>query len=398
MSRSWKFPLILLSSSQALSQSISVFIMTLSSLAGAHLSPDPALATLPVAAVILGTLAGLFPLARWMAHNGRRSGFRLGVFIGALGALLAVGGLAIASPWVFAAGHFLMGIQQGGFQYLRFTASEIVPEQHRSRGISLVLAGGIVAAFLGPWLAHFSRSIGVDIPYGLAYGPLVGLYGILILNFVFMPVLEESSPLLKQTMELRKPRSLLRIIRQPAYLQALLGSIVGYALMILLMTATPLAMDHGGHSSQDISWVIQWHVLGMFVPSFFTGSLIKRLGHRSILALGILAILIDVLAAIFLKGLWSYWVSLVLLGIGWNFLYIASTSRLTGTYRPEEKEKTQAAHDIVVFTVNTLATYSAAILLKSLGWITIHLWVLPLLMVTAVLILIPHIKKEGNQK
>jgi len=394
MIRSWKVPLGLLSTSQAVSQSISVFIMTLSSLAGAYLSPDSALATIPIAAVVLGTLIGLFPLARWMAWKGRRSGFRLGIGLGLFGALLSMFGLSTRSIWVFSIGHLFIGLQQGAFQYLRFTASEIVPESHRSRGISLVMAGGVFAAFLGPWLAYSSRNLGIELNFGLAYGPLVALYIILVLIFAFMPSLNPTTKDKTETVFNRAARPLWDIIRQPAYLQALLGSAVGYALMILLMTATPLAMNHAGHSSQEISWIIQWHVLGMFVPSFFTGSLIKRFGHRPILALGIIAIGVDILAALFLQGIWSFWTSLLLLGIGWNFLYIGSTSRLTTCYRPEEKEKAQACHDIIVFSVNTLATYSAASLLTKLGWLQMHVWVLPLLALTAIGIMLPHPKKQ----
>jgi MFS family permease len=349
--------------------------------------------------VVLGTLIGLFPFAQWMAWNGRRSGFRLGIGLGLFGSVLAMVCLSTSSFWLFSSGHLFIGLQQGAFQYLRFTASEIVPENHRSRGISLVMAGGVIAAFLGPWLAYYSRGLGIDLNFGLAYGPLVVLYLVLVLIFAFMPGLNLVLNDKANTASSPKARPLWEIIRQPAYLQALLGSAIGYALMILLMTATPLAMDHEGHSSQDISWIIQWHVLGMFVPSFFTGSLIKRFGHRPILTLGIVAIVIDIIAALFLQGLWSFWASLLLLGIGWNFLYITSTSSLTRCYRPEEKEKAQAAHDIVVFSVNTVATYGAASLLTNLGWVGLHAWTIPLLALTALGILLPlqHMKKKNTK-
>lgn len=394
MIRSWKLALGLLSTSQAVSQSISVFIMTLSSLAGAYLSPGTALATIPIAAVVLGTLIGLFPSAKWMQWKGRRSGFRLGSGFGLFGAFLSMVGLNTTNIWLFSMGHLFMGLQQGAFQYLRFTASEVVPESQRSRGISLVMAGGVVAAFLGPWLAYFSRSLGIELNFGLAYGPLVILYLVLVLIFAFIPDLNpaQEGKIKPETTPFARP--LWVIIRQPEYVQSLLGSTIAYALMILLMTATPLAMNHAGHSSHEISWIIQWHVLGMFVPSFFTGGLIKRFGHRPILSLGILAIAVDIFAALLLQGLWSYWASLLLLGIGWNFLYIASTSRLTSCYQPEEKEKAQAAHDIVVFSVNTLATYSAASLLGNLGWVQLHAWVIPLLVLTALGVLLPLQKKN----
>jgi len=388
----WKKSLALLSGAQAISQSVSVFIMTLSSIAGAFLSTDSRMVTIPVAAVILGTLLGLFPSAAWMAVKGRRSGFRIGTAFGLLGALIVVLGLSQRNIWVFAAGHLFIGFQQGAFQYLRFAAGETVPITHKSKGISLVLAGGVIAAFLGPWIAHWSRSQGLETLWGLAYGPLLILYSFMILIFVFLPELSSQGPHPLNGTTKRPPRKLRFIITQLPYLQALLGSVVGYAIMILLMTATPLSMGHSGHSSADTSWVIQWHVLGMFVPSFFTGSLIKKFGHRPILLLGILALGADALTVLLLPGLWGYWLSLTLLGIGWNFLYIASTSRLTGTYRPEEKEKAQAFHDVVVFTINVAATYAAAHLLKVLGWETLHLGMIPMVIISGAFILWPRKK------
>ncbi|NNM67568.1 MAG: MFS transporter [Spirochaetales bacterium] len=364
--------------------------MTLSGVAGAVLATDSTLATLPIAAVVFGTLVGLIPLARWMSLKGRRSGFRLGVGLGTLGAILALSGLAVDNFWLFTAGHFFIGLQQGAFQYLRFAAGELVPEKHRSRGISLVLAGGVIAAFLGPWLAFLGRSMGLKSMLGLAYAPILILYAVLVILFVLTPELSSATHVKTSNVQSAPARNLMAIMGQPVYLQSLAGSAIGYALMIFMMTATPLAMQKAGFNSGQTSWIIQWHVLGMFIPSFFTGNLIDRWGHRPILALGLLAFTIDALVAIFFQGMWSFWISLTLLGLGWNFLYTASTSRLTHTYRPVEKEKAQAAHDLVVFTVNTLVTYEAAQLLKLAGWSGLNLWILPLIAVSAVLILFPN--------
>lgn len=404
---SWRRTLGLLAGSQALSQSLSVFVMTLSSVTGAALAPDPAWASWPVAAVILGTFTGLFPLAWLMARRGRRWGFGLSAALGALGAAASMGGLAAGSFELFTLGHLFIGLQQAGFQYLRFAAAETVPEAQTARALSLVLGGGVVAAFLGPWLAHFARSAGLDLPWGLAYGPLAALYALLALLLVLLPRLETSSeapavppaPAGPGRAELSAadaaslaspPRSSLDLLTQPVFLKSVLGSSAGYALMILLMTATPLAMGHEGHASHEVSWVIQWHVLGMFVPSFFTGSLIRRWGLKPVLSLGLAALGLEVLTALWVQGIWSYWGSLMLLGLGWNFLYVGSSHRLTGTYRPAEKERVQAAHDIAVFSLNTLATYGAAGLLGALGWQGLHLWTLPLIALTALGILWPE--------
>jgi MFS family permease len=215
------------------------------------------------------------------------------------------------------------------------------------------------------------------------------LYGVLMLLFGFVPPLMAQLPQTSVSHQAKQPRKLGAIVCQPQYLQSLAGSSLGYALMILLMTDTPLAMQHMGHTSAETSWVIQWHVLGMFVPSFFTGSLVDRWGHRPVLSVGLVALAADAVVAVFFQGLWSFWLSLTLLGIGWNFLYVASTSRLTLTYQVNEKEKSQAAHDLAVFILATVATWSAAPLLQALTWRGLHLWALPLLGATSLAVLWP---------
>ncbi len=387
MKHSWKRSLALLSISQSFSQSVSIFILTISSVIGALIGGNEKLATVPIAAVFSGILIGIFPLAWVMARFGRRFGFRLAITIGILGATISITGLYINSFWIFSLGHVLIGIQQGGFQFLRFAASEIVPVEHKSKGISLVLAGGIAAAFIGPWLAHFSRIYGITETLVFAYIPLLILYFLLLILFLIIPELEaviDEKDILKN---ISAARSLKAIIFKRPFLQALTGSAIGYSLMILLMTATPLAMGRSGFKSADTSMVIQWHVLGMYIPSFFTGSLIKALGHRKVILFGVLAILLEICIVFISQSYFSFLLSLTLLGVGWNFLYIASTSRLTICYRTSEKEKVQAAHDIVVFSFSTLATFLAGPLLINSGWINMHIYALILLIITAVFIL-----------
>lgn len=394
MKLSWKSSLTLLSISQSFSQSVSIFILTISAVIGAVLSGHNNFATVPIAAVFSGTLIGIFPLARVMALKGRRFGFRIAIVLGITGSVISIFGLYAGSFWIFSFGHVFIGMQQGGFQFLRFAASEIVPVKHQSKGISLVLAGGIIAAFLGPWIAHLSRTYGMTDTLLIAYVPLLVLYSLLFIVFLIIPYMEchaSESDLTDRTLI---ARPLKVIISTPEFLQALLGSAIGFSLMILLMTATPLAMGQYGFKSSDISLVIQWHVLGMYIPSFFTGSLIISLGHRKVIFLGVLAILLEILIVIISQSLISFVVSLTLLGIGWNFIFITSTSRLTLCYKSVEREKVQATHDILVFSLSTVATFLAGPLLNGLGWVNIHVFALVVLISASLFILYKFDRKQ----
>ena len=398
MKHTWKKTLTLLSISQAFSQSVSIFILTISAVIGVLLTGNERFATIPVAAIFSGTMIGIFPLAKLMALKGRRHGFRIAIGLGALGTAISIFGLFTESFWIFAIGHLFIGMQQGGFQFLRFAASEMVPREQKSKGISLVLAGGIVAAFLGPWMAHFSRTYGMSEVLYYAYVPILLMYTILSVLFWIVPELESLSPDNDIKSNEIKARPLRAIFFRLPFLQALVGSAVSFALMILLMTATPLAMSRVGFKSADTSLVIQWHVLGMYIPSFFTGSLIKFLGHKKVILLGVLAIFAEICIVFITQNFLSFLMSLTLLGIGWNFIYISSTSRLTQCYKSSEKEKAQAVHDMVVFSFSTLATFLAGPLLKNLGWVNMHLYALAVLMMTAVFILFRFNKVESRNE
>lgn len=362
--RSWKFPLALMTGTQALSLTISAFIMTLSSVIGHQLSRDAGLATLPIALTVLGTLAGLGPAAWLMKRKGRRFGFVTGTFIGIAGGSLTVLGLLSGSFVLFSAGHLFIGCQQGSFQYLRFAAAEAVPAERKATAISWVLSGGIAAAFLGPWLAYFGRSGLSENGPALVYSILVGLYVLSVLLLFLLPPLPSVTPAAGG----EPSRPLGRIVLGPLFVATLAVSTTAYALMVMLMTATPLAMNTHGHHSGDTSLVIQWHVLGMFVPSFFTGRLIKAWGERPVIFWGAVLLATGMPIAFLGASLVHFIASLILLGMGWNFMYIGATSLLTTAYRPSEREKSQSFHDTVVFLVTTVATYGAAPLLSAFGW------------------------------
>ncbi len=363
---------LLLASAQALFQTASVLVTTIGSLAGAALAPSPEWATLPVAAMFLGTATGTVPASMWMARVGRRTGFVFGAFLGVAGGLIAALGISIGSLLVLCFGTLLVGSFQSFAQFYRFAASEVASDAYRPRAISLVLAGGIVAAIAGPAFARLGGGL-LEPAYTGSF-LILAVVSLLAAGLLFglqVPKTVASDTSGPAT------RPLSAIIRQPAYLVALFGAATGYGVMILAMTATPLAMMEDSHSLAEASTVIQLHVLGMFLPSFFTGSLIARFGVLQVMGAGIALLVGHVLLTLTGSSIPSFAGALVLLGVGWNFLYVGGTSLLTRTYSPAEKAKAQATNDLTIFIVGLAASLSAGILQHAVGWQTMNLLLLP---------------------
>jgi MFS family permease len=373
---------LLLASAQALFQTASVLVMTVGALAGAVLSPAPEWATAPIAAMFLGTAVSTVPASMWMARVGRRTGFVAGALLGALGGLAMAAGVFAGSLLALCIGTFLMGAYQGFAQFYRFAASEVAEEAFRPRAISLVLAGGIVAAFAGPALAR----IGGEWLQPAYTGSFLILTLVSLIAAGILLALRVPQPA-PAALEAPPARPLSAIAAQPTYLLALFGAVTGYGAMIMAMTATPLAMVHHHHSLADAATVIQLHVLGMFIPSFFTGSLIARFGVLQVMAAGIVVLTGHVLLTLSGTGFYSFAGALILLGIGWNFLYVGGTNLLTRTYTAAERGKAQAANDLTIFIVGLGASLSAGILQQTLGWQTMNLLLLPWLGLAAAAIL-----------
>ena len=363
---------LLLASAQALFQTASVLVTTIGSLAGAALAPSPEWATLPVAAMFLGTATGTVPASMWMARVGRRTGFVFGAFLGVAGGLIAALGISIGSLLVLCLGTLLVGSFQSFAQFYRFAASEVASDAYRPRAISLVLAGGIVAAIAGPAFARLGGGL-LEPAYTGSF-LILAVVSLLAAGLLFglqVPKTVASDASVTAT------RPLSAIIRQPAYLVALFGAATGYGVMILAMTATPLVMMEDSHSLAEASTVIQLHVLGMFLPSFFTGSLIARFGVLQVMGAGIALLVGHVLLTLTGSSIPSFAGALVLLGVGWNFLYVGGTGLLTRTYSPAEKAKAQATNDLTIFIVGLAASLSAGILQHAVGWQTMNLLLLP---------------------
>jgi MFS family permease len=373
---------------QALMLSAIVMAMALGAIIGAVLAPDPGWATLPIAAMVVGTAIASLPAASLMRRWGRRAGFVIGAMLGIAGSLLSAWALHEASFVLFVAGHFLLGSYQGFANYYRFAAVEATGPAQASKAISLVVAGGVVAAFLGPQLGQWGRDmVGGQAFVGsyLAQG-LLSLVAMILLLGLRLPAVNVALG--------GQPRPLGEILRQPVLQVSILGAAVAYAAMIMVMTATPLAMLGCGLPGSSVTPVIQWHVVGMFAPSFFTGSLIKRYGAPRIMQVGFALLLANVAVALSGLAFLHFLSALILLGVGWNFAFIGGTTLLTQTYRPAEQFRVQAVNEFTVSGLVALSSLSAGWLYANFGWLVLNLSVVPLLMVA--LLVSSRMAKTGS--
>ncbi|MBJ9985903.1 MFS transporter [Acinetobacter sp. S40] len=382
----------ILASSQSLFQTVSVMVMTIGGLAGANIANTPTLATLPIASMFLGTAMMMFPASMWMAKVGRRNGFLYGALLGILGGIIAAIGIVYSSLYLLALGTFCVGAYQSFAQFYRFAASEVADDAFRSRAISFVMAGGVVAALIGPALARFGGPLFNHLEYvgSFLIITIVSLIAIGILSRLHIPDQVEAKTCFSAG------RQWYQIVFQPTYFVALLGAATGYGIMILGMTATPIAMRHAHHELGAITTVIQLHVLGMFLPSFFTGNLIARFGVLKIMFAGLVLFICYIAFALSGLQFHSFAISLILLGVGWNFLFIGSTSLLTGTYTHEEKAKAQAINDMTVFMVGLICSFGAGALLDLVDWKTLNLILIPWLVLTGLSLIWLQQKKYKN--
>jgi MFS family permease len=368
----------LLATSQALALSAVVLSVTLAGILGAVLAPDKGLATLPIAVMVVGTAIASIPASMLMRRLGRRAGFLIGAAFGIAGSVLAAAGLHTQSFLWFVLGHLLIGAYQGFANYYRFAAAEASGPKDASRAISWVVAGGVVAAFAGPQIGVWGRD-------WLPQNAFVGSY-------LAQALLSLTAMALLSRLELQKPaasagepsRSLRELIAQPSLRAAVVGAAVGYAVMIMAMTATPLAMLGCGFGTAEVKPVIQWHVFGMFAPSFFTGHLVTRFGAPKVMQAGFLLLIGHIAIAVTGLEYLHFLSALVLLGVGWNFAFVGATALLTQSYRPSEQTKVQAFNEGVVFSLIAVGSLGAGWLHDRFGWTTLNLVLLPALIVALV--------------
>jgi len=375
----------LLAACQALMMSGASLIIATAALVGFALAEDKSWATLPLAAQFIATMCTTIPAALLMDRIGRRQNFMLATLFGLSGTVFATLAILKGTFSLFTLGTLQIGIFNGFGNYYRFAAADSVAKDLKGRAVSYIMAGGVVAAFVGPNLANMTRGLVGSAPFAGSYASLAVLY---ILSLAVLSFLQLPPKTTKEDMHYSSTGRPLKIIAaQPMFIVALICGMLGYGVMALAMTATPLAMQHFSHPFPKTSFVIQWHVLGMFGPAFITGHLIKRCGVLNVMLAG--ALLGVACMAINLAGssVWHFWTALLLLGVSWNFLFIGATILLTETYRPKERAKTQALNDFAVFTTVALSSLSAGALQSRYGWQVVNLVLVPLLTIILAAIL-----------
>ncbi len=342
-----------------------------------------ALATIPVSAFILGSAAGSIPAAMLMRRVGRRNGFITGTMIGLLGALVVTLAVSLGAFWPYSLGMVMVGFSGAFVQQYRFAAADAAEPAFKPRAIAWVMVGGVVTGVVGPQLAIHAPRLLPGTPLA---GPFLALAGLFILAAIVLTQLKVPPPPPMSTAYTGRP--LRTILLRPKFLVALLGAITSYALMSLVMTATPLAMVEHHHSHADAQTGIQWHVIAMFGPSFFTGGLIARFGKSGIAAAGLLLIAASATVALLGTSLWHFWTALILLGVGWNFGFIASTAMVAELYRPEEAFRVQAMNEFILFSIVAIASFSSGGLLVASGWTVVNLLVYPIVALSVLLIIL----------
>jgi len=348
---------------QALAMSAGTMLVLAGGVLGAQLTPDPKWSTLPLAMSIVGTACGVVPVTRLMQHFSRKPVFIVATILGALVTLLAAASIADSSFWGLVISAFLLGVMMSAIQQIRFAAMESVAVELIPKAASTVLLGGLVAAILGPELVTFGQLVTDQAFVGGFYVTAV----LLLLCSLLFTQIDNTQVVTEASVD--TGRELGVIARQPVFILAVSASVVGYALMSFIMTATPVHMHvHEAYSLQDTKWVIQSHIFAMFFPSLFSGWLISKLGTSKIIYLGLLAYVATILFALTGSEWLNYWSALVLLGIGWNFLFVGGTVLLAQSYQPAERFKVQGLNEFWVFGCQATAALSAGVFLNLINW------------------------------
>ena len=370
-----------LSLGQALLITGNILLVSVSALIGKQLAPNAVLITLPVALQFLGLMGVTLPAAHLVKRVGRKKVFFMGNMIGVLGAAVAYWALLEMQFSWFCVGTFLLGMAIGVGQQYRFAAVENAGAGQQANAVSLVMAGGVLAAILGPNLAIWAKSDAPNQQYLTAFLILLGLYALTLILVALLPIKNPSVS--EQTGEVR---SYMELFKQPLLSAAIVSGTIGYAVMVLIMTATPLAMMAANFEFSHSAHVIQWHVLGMFVPSFFTGKLIARYGERTIVLIGCALLLACQVVNQIGHSYMHFTTALIALGVGWNFTFIGATTLLTRTYRSAEKAKVQGINDFLIFTFSALASLFAGYWQNTLGWSVLNALMMPATLIAMVLL------------
>lgn len=377
---------LILAAAQAIVGAAAPIAISMGALAGSYLlGTDKSLATAPVTGFTLGVALGALPAAWIMRVIGRRYGFMGGACVTAGGGGLAAFALMRADFWLFAFAMLFIGFGNAFVQQYRFAAADNSPEWFKARAISWVLGGGVFSAILGPQTVIFTRELLAPVMFAGSFAAivLISAVGVIVLSFLRLSK-DTLSDIARAAQEPARP--LAEIVFQPRFMVALACGISSYALMSFVMTGAPLAMVGCGFSPDEATLGISWHVMAMFAPSFFTGRLITRFGRETIIAAGMLLLAACGIVALSGIQLWQFWTALILLGIGWNFAFIGSTSMVTESYRPSEQSKVQGFHDFLLFGIVALASLMSGKVYVTGGWEMLNWIIFPVVALCLVLL------------
>jgi MFS family permease len=362
---------MVLAVAQALAGGNNTVIVSTASIVGAVLAPDKGLATLPITAMVIGMWLGSLPVGALARRFGRRFALQTGSAFGILSGLISYSAVMNGQFWLLLVGTFCGGLYAAAHNSYRFAAGDTASDAFRPKVVSWVLAGGVFAAMIGPQLVIFTKDLLAPHIFAASYlgQSACAFIAALVLIFVKIP------PLPPQRVENARP--LAEIVRAPRFIVAVACGMASYTMMNMLMTSAPLAMVGCGHSVTDATLGIQWHVLAMYSPSFFTGSLISRFGVERITGIGLSLIALAAVAGISGITVAHFWSALVLLGVGWNFAFIGATTMVTQCYRAEERNKVQAFNDFLIFGGMAVSSFSSGQLLEYFGWAAINEVIFP---------------------
>ena len=355
-----------------------VILMAVNALTGFMLADNKMLATLPAMTYVIGSAISAMPASSFMRRRGRRRGFMTGSVLAMIGAVICAVAVMAKSFWGVCLGTFFIGCYNATGGFYRFAAADAVTGNDKARAISLVLAGGIAGGLIGPESAKLSKDF-----LGVTYA---GTYLSLVAFAVVAMALQSrlNLPAIAAETHDKPARPLREIARQPKFVVAAMAAALGYGVMNLLMVATPLAMNFCGHPFKEGVFVLEWHVVGMFLPSFFTGDLIKRFGAMKVIIAGTLLNFVAIAIALSGVTVWHFWCALVVLGTGWNFMFIGGTALLTETYQPHEKTRVQGFNDMLVFATMAVSSSSAGVLVNAKGWEIVNYAAIPFVMAALV--------------
>ena len=375
--------LLLLACCQAVGQSCNTMMFAATGLSVITFYHRPDLANLPVTIQHIGVMIWVFPAALLMQRVGRSIGFRVGSLFGMAGAIVMCLGLYTANFLVMCAGGLILGYAVACLQMYRFAAAELVPIHYRAKAISWVTAGGVAAAVMGPGLVRVTHDLAMPL-YLATYAAILCLHVIVftIMSFITFPSVTTTVSAASPAEVTAPPRPLWVIASQPRFIASVMAGMLAFGTMSFIMSASPLAIVGCGYPHAAAHWVIFMHVLGMFVPSFFTGNLINRFGATTVMACGVALMLAGVAAALSGTAEWNFRIALTVNGVGWNFLFVGATTLVTTCYRPNERGKTQALNDLLVFSTTATSSFMAGFLQDRWGWQPLN-WFSVLLMLAA---------------